>query len=150
MPGAIGVSDTGSGAAAARFAAALAAALRDAGGAVQLALVAFEALPAIDAPLAEAFLALDLVPARFAVSGLAPALPAAPPDVVRVLAGLPALVAFAPALAIVVGAEAAPTSWPPALWALRGTYHLALSSPRPALPGKLASALVESRFLLGR
>lgn len=150
MPGAIGISDAGSGDAGARFAAALAAALSDAGVAVQLGLVAFGGLPAIDAPLADAFLALDLAPERFAVSDLAPALPPAPPDVVRVLAGLPALVAFAPALAIVVGAETAPARWPPALWALRGTYHLALSSPRPALPGKLASALVESRFLLGR
>jgi hypothetical protein len=149
LPGVIGIADTSSGEAAARFALALAVALRELGAPAEIALVAFGQPPSPDGSLAHACAAAGLSPSLVAIDATAPAWCASSAvPALWVLAGLPALIAFAPSLAIVLGAERPIARWPRPLLTLRGTFHLALCAPLPGLPGALASALWERRFLL--
>jgi hypothetical protein len=150
--GSIGIADTGSGELAAALALELGAALRLEGFSVALVLLGFQGVPALPHPLAERAQAAALRTCAHAVdpAGELSRLPATwgiEPDEVALCVGLPALSAFAPSLAILLGADRSPLHWPEPLRLLRATFQLELSAARPGLAARLASSLKEHGFL---
>lgn len=148
--GAIALSDAGTGEAALELASVLACALHDAGRQVDVALLAYGALPHVGPARAAALArgagvltchAID--PAR------TPAALPAPHDsrALHVLVGLPALGSFDAALSIWIEAASAPRSRAVPLAGLRSRAELVLESERPALGVALARALIERGFL---
>jgi hypothetical protein len=164
LPRAIGVADTSVGAAAARFAVELAAGLRAQHVDVRLAWLAYDFAPSDLHPLRVHAAQLGLDVALIAIDRRAPALawPAPASDVaglhasaepsapISVLAGLPALVSFAPQLAILLESERPLGSWPEGLRSQRGSVQLALTCERPGSASALARVLAQSEFLRRR
>jgi hypothetical protein len=154
-PGSIGIADTGSGELAAALAVALGVELRQQGSSVALVLLGFQGVPSLPLALAARARAAGLRICAHAVDPTAePALlPAGlvfEPGEVALWVGVPALSAFAPALAILLGADRSPLQWPKALRQLRAQIQLELGTLRPGLAATLASSLKEHGFLLRR
>ncbi|MDB4985269.1 MAG: hypothetical protein JWN04_447 [Myxococcaceae bacterium] len=146
----IGIADTGSGLVAAEFAVALAAAFSSTGRRVTIVLLGFEGVPALPRGLAGRLVGLTVPLACHAVDQHAPAPPcevSSTTDVLHLWVGLPAVVAFAPALAVLLGADRPLTSWPALLRAQRAHVQLELSQDRPGLACALASSLNDHGFL---
>lgn len=163
--GSVGVADTGSGLLAAELAVELALELGStsagAGTRVALILLGYQGVPALPDALMKRLAAGQPAGRRALVrvstyaidAGVAHALPrglSLEPDELALWVGLPALCSFAPALALLLGADRSVSLWPAALRARRPRCALALSQNRPGFARSLAAALNEHGFLLRR
>jgi len=151
--GFIGIADTTEDEDALAFAVQLARALADAGARVHLSLLAAGHVPALPPALATSLAEARISSACHAVGPEPPApatfAPLGDGETSHLLVGQPALTAYAPSLAILVGADRPVALWPAPLRAQSERVHVTLGTPRAGLAAALARSLLEHGFLPG-